>query len=97
MVGPNLAEVMQHDGPICASSPSGRGPISLVRISLSYLSCLQRQKRQRVGVCTQGIHSSRQHCEGRSPAGHLIHTSSAGKLWSREVQRSEVTACWWQS
>lgn len=97
MVGPNLAEVMQHDGPISASGPSGRGPISLVRISLSYLSCLQRQKGQHVDICTQGVCSSRLHCEGGSPAGHLIHASSAGKLWSREVQRSEVVAYWWQS
>lgn len=37
MVGPNLAEVMQHDGPICARCPSGRGPISLVRIRLRFI------------------------------------------------------------
>lgn len=45
MAGPNLAEVMQHDGPICARGPSGRGPVSLVRIRLCFISAAFRDKR----------------------------------------------------
>lgn len=45
MVGPSLAEVMQHDGPICARGPSGRGPVSLVRIRLCFISAAFRDKR----------------------------------------------------
>lgn len=45
MVGPNLAEVMQHDGPICARGPSGRGPVSLVRIRLCFISAAFGDKR----------------------------------------------------
>lgn len=44
MVGPSWAEVMQRDGSICARGPSGRGPISLVRIRLCFISAAFRDK-----------------------------------------------------
>lgn len=45
MVRPSLVEVMEHDGPICARGPSGRGPVSLVRIRLCFILAAFRDKR----------------------------------------------------
>ena len=45
MVRPSLAEVMEHDGPICARGPSGRGPVSLVWIRLCFILAAFRDKR----------------------------------------------------
>lgn len=45
MVRPSLAEVMEHDGPICARGPSGRGPVSLVRIRLCFILAAFRDRR----------------------------------------------------
>lgn len=59
MVGPKLAEVMQHDGPICARGPSGRGPVSLVRIRLCFISAAFRDRWGVVGVLCVDARTSR--------------------------------------
>lgn len=100
MVRPSLAEVMEHDGPICARGPSGRGPVSLVRIRLCFILAAFRDKRAGWGgalcrcMCN---HSSRLHCEGGSPTGHLIHCLAL-HVGNRDPGRGrgQVAGYWWQ-
>lgn len=88
MVGSNLAEVMEHDGPICARGPSGRRTISLVRISLCVISAAFRDKRR--ALCRHTYVTKRPRIQtasgGREPCPQSYPTLHMEKWRSREGQ-----------
>lgn len=93
MVRPSLAEVMEHDGPICARGPSGRGPVSLVWIRLCFILAAFRDKRA-VGwgvLCVDACAVTAPDCvvrEGPHGSPYPTPCFARGKLRSRQGQRS---------
>lgn len=71
MVGPNLAEVMQHDGQFVPAAPRAENPSPWCGLG-SVLSWLPSETKGGALCRCMYIHSCRLHCEGGSPTGHLI-------------------------
>lgn len=88
-VGPNLVEVMQHDGPICALSPSGGEPVSLVRIRLFYLGSFGDKGALRRRMNSVRCPQPQTALGGKGPVPLVQRLASrTGKLRSREGQRA---------